>query len=185
LYRRPSRVREWLKFYKPAPEAFVPEYGLYISAILSRTFSLSGERLRADTGGWDSLVVVPSTTRKSDIHPLEVLLRQSGLSFELDRPLVRTGEPLGHRVMSDLGFEAIRDVEGRRYLLVDDVYTTGARSQSAASALQISGAEVVGILVVGRRIDPDFCEPAGRIWTQQRSRAFRFENLFHDSDVAD
>jgi predicted amidophosphoribosyltransferase len=33
--------------------------------------------------------------------------------------------------------------------------TTGARAQSAAAALRLAGARVVGILVVGRALAPD------------------------------
>jgi adenine/guanine phosphoribosyltransferase-like PRPP-binding protein len=39
-------------------------------------------------------------------------------------------------------------------LVFDDSVTTGARSQSAAAALRMSGAHVVGILVVGRAHPP-------------------------------
>jgi orotate phosphoribosyltransferase len=41
-------------------------------------------------------------------------------------------------------------LEGRRVLVVDDTVITGSRAQSAAAALRIHGAHVVGILVLGR-----------------------------------
>jgi adenine/guanine phosphoribosyltransferase-like PRPP-binding protein len=35
-------------------------------------------------------------------------------------------------------------------LVVDDSVVTGARAQSAAAALRLAGAEVVGVVVLGR-----------------------------------
>ena len=42
------------------------------------------------------------------------------------------------------------EIEGRRVLLIDDVYTTGATAQSATRALKRAGARDVDVLVFAR-----------------------------------
>jgi hypothetical protein len=42
-------------------------------------------------------------------------------------------------------------------LLLDDTFTTGARLQSAASALQLAGARMAGAVVVDRFVNPEYC----------------------------
>lgn len=177
LYRKPSQVREWLKFYKPGPAGFEPSYGDFISAILSLGVHRNLTSLRRRVGDWDQLVVVPSTERPVP-HPLEFHLTQAGLGQQISRPLVRTGTPLNHRVMSDDGFKVVGDVKGHRFLIVDDVFTTGSRSQSAASTLQLAGAIVVAIIVIGRRINPEYNELAKALWERQCATDFSFDRLF-------
>jgi len=55
--------------------------------------------------------------------------------------MARGTEPLGHLRASRRGFRLVAPVAGRRVLVVDDTYTSGARSQSAAAALASGGAE--------------------------------------------
>lgn len=177
LYRKPSLLRDWLKFYKPGVEGFEPRYGVAIAATLELTLARQGERLADRVGQWDYMVVVPST-RPSESHPLEQQLKLIGFEEQLVRPLIRTQVPLGHRVMSDSGYAVTADVKGNRFLLVDDVSTTGARSQSAASALQIAGGSVVAIVVIGRRINVDYNEFTERVWDRQQRKEFHFEAVF-------
>lgn len=179
LYRKPSQLRDWLKFYKPNTEGFIPGYGVAISAILDKTLVQQSNRLVEKAGHWDHMVVVPST-RPSGSHPLEHQLKEVGLEGQLARPLIRTQAPLGHRVMSDDGYAVTNNVAGKRFLLVDDVYTTGARSQSAASALQLAGGLVVAIVVIGRRINVEYNEYAERVWNRQQDQEFNFETVFSD-----
>jgi uncharacterized protein (DUF169 family) len=61
------------------------------------------------------------------------------------------------------------------------VYTTGARSQSAASAIQIAGGSVVAIVVIGRRINVDYNEYTERVWNRQQRKEFHFEAVFGDT----
>lgn len=177
LYRKPSQLRDWLKFYKPGVEGFEPRYGTAIAAILELTLARQGKRLADRVGQWDYMAVVPST-RPSESHPLEERLRLIGFEKQLVRPLSRTQVSLGHRVMSDTGYAATADVNGKKFLLVDDVYTTGARSQSAASALQIAGGSVVAIVVIGRRINVEYNEFTERVWDRQQCKQFHFEAVF-------
>ncbi|MHB8325215.1 MAG: hypothetical protein ACYDHB_12485 [Candidatus Dormibacteria bacterium] len=66
-------------------------------------------------------------------------------------------------------------MRGRRVLLLDDTFTTGAAPQSAASALAIAGAQEVVAVVVGRVIDPGFSAPAGQLWRRVAALPFDFE----------
>jgi hypothetical protein len=180
LYRKPSQLRDWLKFYKPGAEGFEPQYATAIAAILELTLSRQGKLLADKVGQWDQMAVIPST-RPSESHPLEEQLRIIGFEEQLVRPLSRTQVPLGHRVMSDSGYAVTADVKGKKFLLVDDVYTTGARSQSAASAIQIAGGSVVAIVVIGRRINVDYNEYTERVWNRQQRKEFHFEAVFGDT----
>jgi adenine/guanine phosphoribosyltransferase-like PRPP-binding protein len=56
------------------------------------------------------------------------------------------------------------DVAGSRLVLVDDTWTTGARAQSAASALAAGGAEVEAVVVLGRVVTPVAGAPTGGWW---------------------
>jgi orotate phosphoribosyltransferase len=87
-------------------------------------------------------------------------------------------------MMSDAGYQTSQDVSNIRILLVDDVYTTGARSQSAASALQLAGAIIVGIVAIGRRINPDYNDFSRRLWLAQCSQEFNFDRIFDVGEVA-
>lgn len=79
-----------------------------------------------------------------------------------------------HRCAADDAFLATHGVRGHRILLVEDTFTTGARTQSAASALRIAGASAVGVVAAGRVIDPDWNDNCQVVWQYARARAFTF-----------
>jgi adenine/guanine phosphoribosyltransferase-like PRPP-binding protein len=81
---------------------------------------------------------------------------------------------MGHNVACDSGFVASPDVRGTRVLVVDDTFTTGARAQSAASALQLAGARVIAVVAIGRVIDPGHDEHALSYWTSRSREPFDF-----------
>ena len=56
-------------------------------------------------------------------------------------------------------------------LLVDNTFTSGARGQSAASALQLAGAHVA----VGRYVRPDYSPATQAFWDDARATRFDFE----------
>lgn len=143
--------------------------------------------------GWDSVAVVPSTgttgatpsagtraaspagtasrARPPGPHPLQQVVACSEALAGLAILALERGEgPLGHLLASDEGF-CCREAEGRRVLLLDDTYTSGARCQSAASALVAAGASVAAVLVIARLVRPAF--RSGRpYWSRQRSSPF-------------
>jgi hypothetical protein len=180
LYRKPSLLRDWLTYYKPNIEQFEPNYGTNLCAILHAVWVFARDNLEARTGGWHKVVVVPSSGDRVGIHPLEDEIAKLD-EYAYCRPLRRGLGGLGHRRMNDAGFVVTKDVSGQRLLVIDDVYTTGARSQSASSALTLAGAEVVGIMVIGRRINPDFSGQAARVWDRQVAKKFSFDSLFLDA----
>jgi len=59
-------------------------------------------------------------------------------------------------------------------LLVDDTYNTGARLHSAASALQLAGADVVAAVPIGRLLDPGQKEATQRFMARARAAPFSF-----------
>ncbi|GAA3271557.1 hypothetical protein GCM10020218_014110 [Dactylosporangium vinaceum] len=178
LYSKPSTLRDWLKYYKPNAEEYVPRFSEGLAAIIRTALTESSNPLEYVVGEWDAVVVVPSSNGRVP-HPFESVLAGAGLEKNLMRPLQRTAVPLNHRVMSDEAYVPNIDVAGAKVLLFDDVYTTGSRSQSAASALQNAGADVLAVVVVGRRINPEFNDRASKLWTEQVVRKFSFQGLFY------
>lgn len=68
----------------------------------------------------------------------------------------------GHQYDADR-FRALRPLDGASVLLFDDTWTTGASVQSAAYALKRAGARRVGVIVLGRHVDPTFRDNGERL----------------------
>lgn len=178
LYRRPSRLRDWLTYYKQRSEdEYRHDYPSKIATILGRFMLENQSELWATTGGYSVACIVPSSSRQDMQHPLRAIVSDSNVFGVPIVDLLKRGTgDLGHRILSDQGFIPNRDVSGERILLVDDVYTTGSRAQSAASALQVAGGVVAAVLVIARRIDPEFNEVASAVWTRQSANSYDFVN---------
>jgi adenine/guanine phosphoribosyltransferase-like PRPP-binding protein len=176
LYQKPSMMRERITNYKDGSDAERQRYAPEVAAIVDRFFAEFGNRLAAKTGGWDSLCVVPSSKGRPLPHPLEAALDSFPTSFTPAREQLLTGGvgKVGHRDPNENAFLVSTDVRGERILLLDDVYTTGAEAQSAASVLEVAGATVVGILVIARRINPGYSPRHRKLWDRQVSIPFRF-----------
>lgn len=178
LYSKPSPMRDRLTYYKDPEEPSHARYPGEVAAILDRFFYDHGDRLRERTGGWDGMCIVPSESRRPP-HPLAEALRRfpAGNVDEPELLLVRGSGPLGHRVLSENAFVPAEDVSGRRLLVLDDVYTTGARAQSAASGLTLAGGYVVAIVVIGRRVNPSWNPGVQAFWDRQAALAYDFGGL--------
>ncbi len=112
---------------------------------------------------WDGLVPVPLHWVRRwgrGFNQAEVLARAVGRRHELPvlgRALSRVrATPLQHgdfearrRNVRD-AFAVRREVAGRRLLLVDDVFTTGATANACAAVLLQAGAAEVGVLTLAR-----------------------------------
>lgn len=170
LYRKPSKLRDWLKFYKPNDEASRPEYASPLGAILARFWVEATSALEASIGSWDALAIVPSSARAGP-HPFTdvaaIASRLYGANWPVLQALERGNGPLGHRVMSQTAYRTVGAEPGQRILLLDDVLTTGSRMHSAASALNAAGVVVVAGVVLGRRINPEYCPQAANVWERQ------------------
>ncbi len=174
LYRRPSQLRDWLKYYKPGASEYHPEYAHYLSVILKRFWFEQRYQIVNLIGDYSMICTVPSSER-AEPHPLRALLEECDfLTFPAYDVLSRGPGPLGRRIMSDDAFVTSRSVSGERILLIDDVYTTGSRAQSASSALQIAGATVIAIMVLARRINPEFNSIASAVWHRQKNLHYDF-----------
>jgi orotate phosphoribosyltransferase len=87
--------------------------------------------------------------------------------------LIRGPGNLGFRRPAKDGYVvAQRSRNRKRALLVDDVYTTGSRLNSAAFALRDAGVEVAGAFVVARRVNTDFDPRAQALWDCQSAKGF-------------
>ena len=148
-----------------------------VAATLARFYIGHEDHLRRAMGDWDTICVVPSTTPgATDVqHPM---FSMASLAPRVPNPtplLITSNTPPSHRVARDDGFRVLPAAAGRAVLLVDDTYTTGATLQSAASALANRGAQVVGALVLGRYVNPDYAEHLRSWWSKLRNRPFTFD----------
>jgi hypothetical protein len=175
LYCKPSNMRDRLTNYKDGETDERRRYAPEVASILDRFFAEQGDRLWDRTRGWDVACIVPSESRVPP-HPLETALSGLPATHVPAREvlLVRDVGHVGHRVLNDNAFRPTEDVVGRGIILLDDVYTTGGRSQSAASALTIAGADVVAVVVVARRVNPDWKPGVRAMWDRQASIPFSF-----------
>ena len=165
-----------LRHYKDAPpSATTQRFQRNVAAIIGRFLDDHGACIAAAAGrGWDAITIVPSTRNRVGAHPLADAVRL----------LIPTGESLvdtlranpswtgGDREAADERFEVITEVTGRSILIVDDTMTTGARIQSAASALSLAGATVVAAVPVGRLVNP---EHSPDVWRAAAVQTYDFD----------
>lgn len=138
-------VHRHLRMYKDAPDAGTRER---LTMRLAALLSLFMEKHATCVGDWDIVTCVPSATRVA-MAPVVAKLR-----LFLDRDahtLAHTGGAGDHALDADQ-FEVVAKVRGRRVLLLDDTFTTGAKLFSAVAALRAAGAEIVGPVVIGRHV---------------------------------
>lgn len=132
------------------------KFVLQIAATLARFLRDHRTCMSATTGAdFDLVCTVPSSGGRAGEHPLVDVISKVGVLRPMtDHVLARGSGDLDHATASDDGYIVTRDVAGRHVLLIEDTFTTGARCQSAASALAVAGAASVRALVVGRYMTP-------------------------------
>lgn len=177
LYRKPSPLRDVLTRYKGRDgedDPLDPTCVGVVRSMLGRYLLDHGDRLDELAGGIDGIVVVPSTDRPPP-HPLEELIDSLNLDLPRWSMLARSAGELGFRRPNRDGYRVAMHREPSRVLLVDDVYTTGSRLNSAAAALDQAGHRTVAALVLARRINPDYAAEALRLWTEATSEPFDWQ----------
>jgi hypothetical protein len=176
LYAIPGELHATLRRYKDGENGEDRRLcTALVVSLLARFLFDHGDCLRSGrAGGWDFVTTVPSTSRKG-LHPLTDSLRMvPWLAAQHQETLVRGPGVMGHNLACDDGFVVRPDVQGARVLIVDDTFTTGARAQSAASALQLAGARVIAIVPIGRVIDPGEGGRTLPYWTRGSRQRFDF-----------
>lgn len=176
-YETLGQMHYHLRAYKDSPSSSVRERSsLYVAALLARFLYEHGDCIERIAGGWDFVTSVPSTSGRSGIHPLEAAAQRVPWLAQRRRTVLGPGSVSAkHNHASDSAFAAIAPVQGERILVIDDTYTSGARAQSAASALSLAGAATVAIVPVGRVIAPSFSDDVREFWKTQRAIPFRFD----------
>ncbi len=157
-YRVGDRTHQLLRGYKDAPVAEArAACRRRLAAELGGAVAQPDRPPLGRLGRWDLVAAVPSSHRPGPA-PVEALIESVPSLAAVHRRLLGRGPAVvDHLVADRKGFALLAgtgpDVgRDRRVLLVDDTTTTGARAQSAAAALRLSGGEVAGVLVLGRAL---------------------------------
>jgi predicted amidophosphoribosyltransferase len=123
-----------------------------------------------------TVTAVPSSKGRAGQHPLvQAIGMVSSLAKHYEELLVPGRQPARHLAARDDAFIADARVDGRRVLLVDDTFTSGAQVQSAASALQLASAIIPAAVVIGRFTKPRFNEATRLLWERVSEREFTFD----------
>jgi len=171
----PSPLYAALRGYKDAPVREARRRCAQMLAALLETFlAVHRSCLETLAGGMLGLRTAVPPTRRPGPPPLGALVR--GLHPGV---LVRGAAILGHGRSAPCGFAVPPStrflVQGRRALLLDDTFTTGARAQSAAAALLAAGAVGVVIVVVGRVLRPDRNPRHAAYWRRAVAEEYRLD----------
>jgi predicted amidophosphoribosyltransferase len=178
LYEVPGQLHHVLRKYKDGyTEEIRAQLRPRVASLLWRFLSTHGEHITEAAGSnWDLITSVPSSGQRDGQHPLERAIALVRPLAEQHEVLLERGPgALNHNQASDDGYTVIRNVEGENILVVDDTFTSGARIQSAASALSLAGANVVAAVPIGRVINPAFSDATRELWAAACARGFDFE----------
>jgi predicted amidophosphoribosyltransferase len=186
LYRVGEQLWYVLRHYKDHTNAQVRQaFKFQVAAIIALFLAAHAKCIANEAqSDWDLVTTVPSSKGRVAPHPLDEAIALIPSLRPILRTLLRPGKgKVDHNTASDTGFEVAEDIRGRTILLLDDTFTSGARLQSAASALGLAGANVTGALVVGRVIAPDFSEASKELWYRMRGSLFTFDRCCLEPDV--
>jgi len=184
LYKTRSQLHYFLKYYKDDPRK---DFAVKIVALLSYFLARHSGCIASTAGGrWDIITTVPSTKDRAGEHPLATAIGWvTGLRDQHEMLLRRASAAIGHNAANDLAFEPLRTLDGERVLVVDDTFTSGARAQSAASALARGGAQVVAVVPIGRVINPEYNDSTREYWDRQSRIPFDFETCCLEPDTSE
>ena len=178
LYEITSQLHHVLRHYKSDRYPHLhDQFGAQVVSLLSQFLTTHGECIVEAAGkDWDIITTVPSSGAREGQHPLVTAINRVRTLSDRYVPLLRRGNAtIDHRTASDDGYELLTPLDGERILLIDDTFTSGSRVQSAASRLALGGGDVVGVVAIGRVINPQFSETVGQYWERQHRTPFTFD----------
>ena len=114
-------------------------------------------------------VTVPSLNRRPGVHPFTAIA-SAMKAVDDGLALVAAAGAITDRVVSAGQFQLIptQKLSGRHILILDDTWTTGSNTQSAALTLRRAGADHVSVMVIGRWLSPTYGNNAEFIRTRLR-----------------
>ncbi|MFD6754788.1 phosphoribosyltransferase [Micromonospora gifhornensis] len=144
-----------LRAYKSVPASAQARWNLLALLLL-----FLREHLDCMAGGLGGapthVVAVPSTRGKAGPHPLQDMVRDRlRLPWLTAVPNPRYGPDVRQFKRDWFTLRLPNSTGAVRPLVLDDTWTTGSRAQSLAHALKTAGATSVGVLVLGRHVNPD------------------------------
>lgn len=141
-----EQLHHALKGYKDGRDDAVRDRFAYQLAALSELFWRHHQTCLEP---FDAITTVPSAHRNA----FEAVIQRSQRLTDLYRPaLKRAGASGTHELDASKFTVAPGEAEGRRIVLVDDTFTSGATVFSAARAIRAAGGLVEHIVVIGRYI---------------------------------
>ena len=148
-----------LRAYKSTPPTAAQKAAnLRLLAILWRFLDLHEHCMTNALGivGFDAVTAVPSSTRTRDkANNLRTMLRSCApVRKRVERLLIPAIGSSDARAFDPDRYEPQRSLAGENVLLVDDTWASGVHAQSAAYALKQAGAAKVGMVVIGRHLNP-------------------------------
>lgn len=138
-------VHHHLRMYKDALDA---QTRARLTKRLAALLSVFMDNHSKCVGEWDVVTAVPSPARVAMAPVIAKLKIFHGRGNQALQSRGRTAE----RVPDLEQFAVVKDVGGKRVLLLDDTFTSGAKVFSAAAALRAAGADVIGPVVIGRHV---------------------------------
>jgi predicted amidophosphoribosyltransferase len=177
LYAVGYQLHFQLRHYKDHEGEMAHDFLVRTAALLGYFLQLhEGCIATVAGGGWDLITSVPSSIEREGEHPLVTAINMVQSLRDTYEPLLGRGTAdVGHNVASDDAYEPVRELNGERVLLIDDTFTSGARAQSAASALNKAGAVVVALVPIGRVITPGWSPQTKEYWERQLRLDFDFD----------
>ena len=118
----------------------------------------------------DRYLAVPSLSGRSGRHPFMQRTNDLGLTHESPRLVAAVGTTSARILSADQFalFPQDLDLSGKHVLILDDTWTQGSRTQSAALTLLRHGARYVSVMVMSRYLRPSYGNNAEFIRTRLR-----------------
>lgn len=161
-------LHHYLRGYKDGRNAEVQtRMSVRLAALVAIFFHNHGRCV----GDFDSVVSVPSPSRTA----IEAIVQRLPSLRDRYRPALQvTGMGAKGDLRADR-FRLTRGARGEAVLVLDDTFTRGPTLFSAVAALRQAGAAVVGPVVIGRHVRPEWAPSRellgwldGRSWDEKR-----------------